>query len=1043
MKLFSPRLMPLLALTAGALLMTPPARAATSANGDIFLGVRATSGTGSTKTFVINLGQASQLENATTALPLGSIGTDLTATFGASWNTRNNVFWGIGGTIGSFSAIGTDPAKTVFGSRSVQSPWLRQNEASQGAATNKIVALSTAFNGSSSVGVTATNAVVQTITDSNSWASYQPGGSNAGPAPGTSFAFFNPSVEASFENGVAGAILHFYRVKPATTGAEIDTDGDYLGRFIITTGGDVTFVPVAALGANTVNIENAIYSVGETDGSLDVKVVRSGDLSTEAGVTIGVTGGTATTPEDFTFTGGAVSFAIGESEKTQTITIENRSGFQGNRTVVLGLSSATNASIGTTGSSTVTITEDIEPSEVNLVDAQVDVNAEAASVTINLERSGGASPVTVDIATADVTALAGTNYTAPTGGAQTVTFAANATTATASISLLSAVITQNKTFNVTLTNPDANTTVGTNAPTTTVVRILAPDAAAPTVTITAPTANQIIPTVSGPAVLVTGTSSDNVEVERVQVSLNGGAFTNATGTTAWSRTVTAVGGLNTVSVRALDARGNTSIVATRSFTYVKTGALAGVTNPANNTLGTVTAPLAGANAYQVGKTYTLKATPKTGNVFTGWTVPGLAGAATESPVLTFVYTEAILASPTITANFAASPFAATEIGDFNGLVSPRAGTASSNSTNGAMKLTVTKTGSFSGTLLIDGFKLMIAGGSFTGPGNGFFGATSSSTLLVPRGTKPSLELSSVHWDSATNTITGVVKQYYRSAVIAQSDFTLDRAGFSSAAPNKLPAASPYLANGGLFTVILPAKAQTNGLLPEDYPQGDGVGTITVTSNGVLKLAAKLADDTAVTASVPLSAALKAPLFAQLYSTKGSFTALVQLNSAAADSDMTAVDSLWFRPWLNAVQWYPWGWEEGVKVDLLGASYVKTGSVIPGVLPTADTTIANADLVFSDGLLTESVNAEVNVSPANKVKTLSTPSAPALSFTLTIGAATGDISGAFTHTDATKPKFVGKVYQKGTAAGAYGYFLTTKPKVLNGLGQSGGLSLNHK
>lgn len=1032
------RLLTLLALGAGALLMAPPARAATSTDGDIFLGVRAGSGTGSSKTYVVNLGQASQFENASSAikLNLGGVGTDLTATFGSTWNSRASVYWGIAGTVGAFAPIGSDPANTVFGSRSIQTPWLRANASQMGAVTNSLRSLSSGFRASLAPG-SATNSVIQNNTDINSWSSFQTGGVNAGPAPGYSFAFFNPSVEASFENGVAGAVLHFYRVKPATVVGEIDTNSDYLGRFLITSSGEVTFVPVAANGTNAVSIENATYSFSETSGTASVKVIRTGDFSVPASVTINAIGGTAASPTDYTFAGGVVNFAAGEAEKTQNITIVNRSGFQGNRTIVLALSSPSGATIGTNISTTVTINEDIEPSEIDLVDAQINVGAEISTATINLVRSGGTSPVTVDLVTADGTAVDGVNYT---GGTQTISFAGNATTATATINLSTAAnlaLTQNKRFTVSLTNPGANASVGETGPAATVVRILATDSTPPTIAFTSPTpaANASL---SAAAVTISGTASDNVEVDKVLVNFNGVVTTlTQTGTPVnWTRNYTAVAGLNTVVVTAVDARGHSSVALSRSFTFVKTGPLTVVSN--NPALGTVTPAVTGANAYQVGKTYTFKATAKTGNVFLHWDVPG-AGQDTDGPVLTVVYTEAILASPTITANFGPLPFDAAKIGDFNGLVSPHAGTASSNSTNGAMKLTLTKTGSFSGTLQIDGFKLTIPASQFTGDGNGRFGVNATSTLLVARGTaKPSLELGNVKWNSVANTITGTVKQYYRSAVIAQSDFTLDRAAFSAA--NKF-ATAPYLNFGGSYTVILQAKDQTNGLTTADYPQGDGVGNITITNAGLVTLSGKLADDTAITASAPLSTSLKAPLFVQLYSTKGSFTALVKLDSGAVDTDLTAIDSLWFRPWQNAVQWYPWGWEEGVKVDLLGALFdkAKTGGVIPG-LPGAAATTANAELVFNGGLLDSEIDADVNISPTNVVKTLDSGSVPASSFKLTLATAKGDISGTFTHTDGTKPAYVGKVYQKGPHAGAYGYFMTAKPKTIDGLGQSGSVSL---
>ena len=181
----------------------------------------------------------------------------------------------------------------------------------------------------------------------------------------------------------------------------------------------------------------------------------------------------------------------------------------------------------------------------------------------------------------------------------------------------------------------------------------------------------------------------------------------------------------------------------------------------------------GPTAYVVGKTYKLNATPGKGFVFDHWTGAGLTAPATEVGSLTFVYTAEIAASPVFTATFVANPFIPEEIGTFCGLVQPEVGTDSANSTNGFMKLALSAKGAFSGALQIDGFSLKVAG-LFTNDGSARFGKTRTSTVLVERGTKPALELSNVAWDSGTDTITGVVKQYLRSTVIAESTFTLKR-----------------------------------------------------------------------------------------------------------------------------------------------------------------------------------------------------------------------------------------------------------------------------
>lgn len=922
--------MMLLAL-AGTAIIAPSALAATASNNDLFLGFRASSGTGSSKNYVVNLGPATQFTGASSAftLSLGDVGTDLTTVFGPLWNSRAEVFWGIAGTAGGASptVYATRP-ELVVGTQS--SPWLRESATSNSVTDSKLQSMMNGFRGGDATGLSATNAVTQLVTDANSWSSFQPGGLPFSSNQGISFARWNPSVEGNFGNGTTGTVLDLYSLAAGSVG----TAGDYVGRFVISDAGEVTFIPQVAFGASTIQFAAASSNVSEAAGTVDVTVTRSGDVSSPATVNIAVTGGTATSPTDYTFTGGTVNFGVGEVSKTQTITVVNRTGDQGSRTVVLGLSSPSGATLGGTSSTTVTIEDAIVPSVISLADSDVYVVGGQPSVTINLVRTGGTSAVSVDIQTADGTATAGVDYTTPSGPSATVTFGAGQSTGSATITLLGVVVGSPKTFTVTLTNASANASVGSTPAATTV--------------------NIVPQATSGPLSVI--------------------------------------------------------VVGSGKVTGLKTG-----------------------NAYQVGKTYTINAVPGSGQVFDHWSGPGLSAPGNEVSKLTFVYTAGLASNPVLTATFVSNPFVPAEIGSFCGLVSPHTGTSSSNSTNGFMKLTLSSKGAFSGNLMIDGYSLKVSG-LFNNAGQARFGSTRASSVLVARGTKPALELAQVVWDSNTDTISGVVNQYYRSTVTAQSDFVLSRAAFGSKAP---VTPSSYTDNGGKYTVIIPTMAQTNGLTSADFPQGDGVGLITLTKNGVLKLAGNLADGTAVTASAPLNSSLQCPLFAVLYSKKGSFSALVQLDDSQTDSDLSATSTAWFRPWQDKQQWYPWGWEEGVFLDLMGAKYVavKGTSVVPGLPGNGGATLA-----FSNGLLASTISKDVTIASNDKVTNVPPTDK---TFSLTIVPATGDIKGTFTHDDGTKPAFKGKVYQKGANAGAYGYFLTTKPKVIDGLGEAGGVSLNHK
>jgi hypothetical protein len=83
----------------------------------------------------------------------------------------------------------------------------------------------------------------------------------------------------------------------------------------------------------------------------------------------------------------------------------------------------------------------------------------------------------------------------------------------------------------------------------------------PTITLFTPADDS---TVTG-TVFVAGTASDVVAVARVEVSIDGGAWTLASGTTNWSysfNTQTVLNGLHTISAQATDSSGNLSTIPT-------------------------------------------------------------------------------------------------------------------------------------------------------------------------------------------------------------------------------------------------------------------------------------------------------------------------------------------------------------------------------------------------------------------------------------------------------------------------------------------------
>lgn len=557
-----------------------------------------------------------------------------------------------------------------------------------------------------------------------------------------------------------------------------------------------------------------------------------------------------------------------------------------------------------------------------------------------------------------------------------------------------------------------------------------------TVSIASPIANASINGTYGGSISINGTSVDPRGTQKVQVSLNGGEWIdanlvpNAQGAD-YSLTVNPLGGLNTLQVRVMETDNQFSPVETVSFTYIVKRALSVIIQGS----GTVTGQLMG-ETYQVGKSYTLTAKPGKDQVFDGWTGPGLGGVTAEVAKLTFVFTNALADTPTITAKFISNPFLASVIGSFNGLAKAEGSVTPSVGSNGLLSVKVTATGTFTGTLKIDGLSFNLSG-LFSNLGGSRFGAARTSTLLLPRTAKPALILA-LNLDMApagTQQITGTLSEQTRTGSTLLSLISADRAAFDGkTVPTSVPA--DYLANKGLHTIALPAQAQTNGLTSADFPQGDGHGSITITKAGVVTMIVSLADNTTVTISAPLGKSLNVPLFAQLYTNKGGcLGGEVILDKNQPNTDLSGNGFFWFKPYLGG-QHYPYGWAEGVTLNLIGARY----AVTPGtsVLAGLGDSSPNAVLTFNYGALTSLLTKTPHISKTNVVtKVPATDS----TFTLALAAASGKITGSFTHTDGTKPTYSGVLLQKGSNARGFGYFLTTKPKVIDGTGLSGQMKLS--
>jgi hypothetical protein len=231
----------LLVTASVAIVATTNAQSLTYSNGDLFLGFRASGGTGATQDVLVDIGQASTFLTASApiSLSLGDLQSKLASTFGANWNTRSDLFFSVSGT-----NLSTDTANTLYATIAQAVPgsepttWLRRSGSAQSSTNSLMTGMANQYNNYSAT--VANPAVIQNTTDANSYASFQPGGANAGPAPGASFAVYNPTIEGTFANGTSGVTLDVVRLLPSTTQNQHGVD---IGDFTIDNSANVIFTP--------------------------------------------------------------------------------------------------------------------------------------------------------------------------------------------------------------------------------------------------------------------------------------------------------------------------------------------------------------------------------------------------------------------------------------------------------------------------------------------------------------------------------------------------------------------------------------------------------------------------------------------------------------------------------------------------------------------------------------------------------------------------------------------------------------------------------
>jgi len=374
-----------------------------------------------------------------------------------------------------------------------------------------------------------------------------------------------------------------------------------------------------------------------------------------------------------------------------------------------------------------------------------------------------------------------------------------------------------------------------------------------------------------------------------------------------------------------------------------------------------------------GHTYTITAKPAANYVFAGWS----GTISSTSPTLTFT----VQGATALQANFVPDPFVPVA-GTYYGLFSDPNGVLPQSS--GFITLNVTPRGGYTGRLQM-GTASYSFSGSFTAEG-------SATQTITRRDANPLSITVAVDLSGGTDHATGTVTDGQFVAQLAA-----DRAVF-----NARTNPSPYQ---GQYTLVIPGIAGDPTL-----PQGNGYGSVSVTSAGKVTLSGSLADGTSVSQSTGISKNGLWPLYVPLYRGQGLLEGWLAFDNNQPPSGFQGTLA-WIKPAMSSAKLFPAGFTN--------QTIATTGSrFIPPVMNLTTAAFSGGDLALPfTNLFILGANDRVSNQSSNR-------------FTLTFGR-NGLFSGNVTPpgTKESVP-FHGALLQN--AGLGYGYFL--------GADQSGSLNL---
>lgn len=209
----------------------------------------------------------------------------------------------------------------------------------------------------------------------------------------------------------------------------------------------------------TIQFSASSYSVAENAGTVTLSVRRTGYLESAVTVDYATADATAVNGIKYTAISGQLAFGVGETNKTIQVPILNEAVVEGTKIFRVDLTNpGAGAVLGGLSATLVFITDNDQP--IRLIASTFSVSEEVGAAEIGVLRGDdGTNLVTVDLATANSTALAGVDYE---GVTNTLSFAPGEYLKSVPIRILNDGIREStKSFRVTLSNITGGGQLGT------------------------------------------------------------------------------------------------------------------------------------------------------------------------------------------------------------------------------------------------------------------------------------------------------------------------------------------------------------------------------------------------------------------------------------------------------------------------------------------------------------------------------------------------------------------------------------------------------